>query len=278
MHFALLRFPSMDPVAFWLGPLPIRWYGLAYAAGLLAGWQYVKRLVATSRFWPGATAPFSAEKVDDLLLYMVAGVVVGGRLGDVLLWDTSRFAEHPIEILQVWRGGMSFHGGFIGCVLAIALFCRLHRAPLLTVFDLASAATPIGLFLGRIANFINGELWGKPSTVPWAMIFPAPDAGGVPRHPSQLYEAGLEGIVLFLLCWWLVYRRGALKKPGLVAGVFTAGYGLARIVSEHFREPDVSSVVSSTLVSTGTLYSLPMVAVGIAMIVAAEWHTRRAAA
>ena len=165
---------------------------------------------------------------------------------------------------------MSFHGGFIGSVIAVTLFCRLHRAPLLTVLDLAAAATPIGLFLGRIANFINGELWGKPSTVPWAMIFPSPEAGGVPRHPSQLYEAGLEGIVLFSLCWWLIYRADALKKPGLVAGVFTAGYGMARIVSEHFREPDISSVVSSTLASTGTLYSLPMVVIGVIMILLAQ--------
>lgn len=266
MPLLTLPFPNLDPVALSLGPISVKWYGLAYACGLLLGWTYVKRMIADVRLWPGRTAPFAVEKTDDLLLYMTLGVVLGGRLGYVLFYNLPFYAAHPIEIFSVWKGGMSFHGGFIGSALAVLYFSRQNAAPLFSVFDVVAAATPIGLFFGRLANFINAELWGKPSTVAWAMVFPGPEAGGVPRHPSQLYEATLEGALLFVLCWWLAHKRDAFKNPGLVAGVFTAGYGCARAFCELFREPDPGHWATYGLMTAGILYSLPMIAVGLALV------------
>jgi len=260
--------PNINPVAVKLGPISVKWYGLAYATGLLLGWQYIKRMVTDSRLWLAGKAPFAVEKADDLLLYMTIGVVLGGRLGYVLFYKPGDYWAHPLEIFSVWNGGMSFHGGFLGSVIAMAIFCRQNRCALLPVLDLVSAAVPIGLFFGRLANFINGELWGRPTTVAWAMIFPDPEAGGLPRHPSQLYEASLEGIALFVLCWWLVHRRAALKIPGTVAGAFTAGYGCARSFCEWFREPDTTHAFTSAsqLMTPGILYSLPMIAAGLLLI------------
>jgi phosphatidylglycerol---prolipoprotein diacylglyceryl transferase len=258
-----LPFPNVDPVAVSLGPISVKWYGLAYACGLLLGWLYVKRILLTMRLWPAGGAPFSTVKADDMLLYMTAGVVLGGRLGYVIFYKPEYFLANPADVFAVWKGGMSFHGGFLGVVAALALFARQNGINPLTVADLAAAATPIGLFFGRLANFINAELWGRPSTVPWAMVFPDPEAGVVPRHPSQLYEAGLEGALLFVACAWLIYHRDALKRPGLVAGVFIAGYGLARSFCELFREPDPEHWATFSLMTPGILYSLPMIAVGL---------------
>ena len=268
MPFLTLPFPNLNPVAFKVGSWPVKWYGLAYACGLLLGWQYVKRLVTTSRLWPNGQAPFDEAKTEDLLLYMTLGVVLGGRLGYVIGYKPEFYYANPIEIFSVWNGGMSFHGGFIGSVVAVLVFWRQNGCALLPVLDLASAATPIGLFFGRIANFINGELWGRPSNVAWAMIFPGSEAGGVPRHPSQLYEATLEGLALFLLGWWLIYKRDAFKRPGLVAGAFTAGYGCARSFCEWFREPDYShwATTANGLMTPGILYSLPLIAAGVLLV------------
>jgi phosphatidylglycerol---prolipoprotein diacylglyceryl transferase len=260
MGLVSIAFPAIDPVALRLGPLAVRWYGLAYMAGLLIGWQYVKQLVSTATLWPTAEMPFPPEKADELLLFMTLGVVVGGRLGEVLFYNPRYYLANPLEIPAVWHGGMSFHGGLVGSIIAIVLFARHHGASAWTVLDVAAAATPIGLFFGRLANFINGELWGHPSDLPWAMVFPA--AGAEPRHPSQLYEAMLEGIFLFVLLWWLVHRRQALHRPGLIAGTFMVGYGLVRSLCEFFREPEFGHALNFGPLTAGMVYSLPMVVVG----------------
>jgi phosphatidylglycerol:prolipoprotein diacylglycerol transferase len=271
MSLLTLPFPNLDPIAFSIGPLSVKWYGLAYMAGLLLGWLYVKRLLQSDRLWPRLKAPFDVDKTDDLLLMMTLGVVIGGRLGYVLFYNPAFFVANPLDIPKVWNGGMSFHGGFLGSIVAILYFARQNSQNPLTVLDLAAAATPIGLFFGRLANFINGELWGRLSDVPWAMVFPDPEAGRVPRHPSQLYEASLEGLALFVICWWLIHKRDALKSPGLVAGTFTAGYGIARSICELFREPEAAHWATFGPMTAGILYSLPMIIAGI-------WIIRRARA
>jgi phosphatidylglycerol:prolipoprotein diacylglycerol transferase len=266
MSLLAIPFPEIDPVALRLGPIAVKWYGLAYMAGLLLGWLYVKRLLRQTRLWPNDKAPFTPDRADDLLLFMTVGVLVGGRLGNVLFYEPAYYFNNPLEIPAVWKGGMAFHGGLIGSIIAIVLFARRVGADAWSVLDVCAAATPIGLFFGRLANFINGELWGRPSSMPWAMVFP--EAGPMPRHPSQLYEAALEGLVLFALLWWLAHARLALRRPGVVAGTFLAGYAVARSVCELFREPDF---LLGPL-SAGILYSLPMLAGGIWMI---WWSGRR---
>ncbi|HEY5831120.1 MAG: prolipoprotein diacylglyceryl transferase [Hyphomicrobiaceae bacterium] len=266
MSLLAIPFPEIDPVALRLGPIAVKWYGLAYMAGLLLGWLYVKRLLRQTRLWPNDKAPFTPDRADDLLLFMTVGVLVGGRLGNVLFYEPAYYFNNPLEIPAVWKGGMAFHGGLIGSIIAIVLFARRVGADAWSVLDACAAATPIGLFFGRLANFINGELWGRPSSMPWAMVFP--EAGPMPRHPSQLYEAALEGLVLFALLWWLAHARLALRRPGVVAGTFLAGYAVARSVCELFREPDF---LLGPL-SAGILYSLPMLAGGIWMI---WWSGRR---
>jgi phosphatidylglycerol:prolipoprotein diacylglycerol transferase len=264
MDFLAIPFPHIDPVALRLGPLEVKWYGLAYMAGLLLGWLYVKRLLRQDRLWPRQRPPFPPERADDLLLFMTVGVLVGGRLGNVLFYDPLYYLQNPFEIPAVWKGGMAFHGGLIGSILAIMLFARRVGANSWSVLDLCAAATPMGLLFGRLANFINAELWGRPTNIAWGMVFPG--AGPMPRHPSQLYEAALEGLVLFALLWWLAHARLALRRPGIVAGTFLVGYAVARSSCELFREPDF---LLGPL-SAGILYSLPMIVAGIWMIRTAD--------
>jgi phosphatidylglycerol---prolipoprotein diacylglyceryl transferase len=276
-----LPFPDIHPVAFAIGPLfgygpvLVRWYGLAYMAGLLLGWLYIKRLLDTARLWPGDTAPFASLRADDLLLYMTAGVILGGRLGSVLLYEPGLYFQDPIQILYIWEGGMAFHGALLGTGLAIWLFARNNRVSLRSTMDLCAAAVPLGLLFGRIANFINGELWGRPTTMPWAMAFPK--AGDIPRHPSQLYEAALEGLALFLVLRYLTHHRLALKTPGLVTGVFLAGYGVARSFCEFFREPDAKHALTSGLLTPGIAYSIPMIILGAWFILRARKQWQAAA-
>ena len=260
-----LVYSSIDPVLISIGPLPIRWYALAYIAGLVLGWAYARALVKQKAFWGGA-APFDPLDIDDLLLSAAMGVILGGRLGYVLFYNAGYYLAHPAEIFAVWNGGMSFHGGLAGTALAIYVLAKRKRISVPSLADVCAAAVPIGLFLGRIANFIKPELWGRPSDVPWAMVFPG--AGPIPRHPSQLYEAGLEGFVLFLVLYVAV-RLGALRRPGLVAGLFAAGYGAARIACEFFREPDPQLGFLFGGATMGMLLSLPLIAAGIIFIVRA---------
>lgn len=263
----ILPFPAIDPILLEIGPFAIRWYALAYITGLLLGWFYMKRLVSRPGLWNGKPAATTLQ-IDDLLLWVTLGVVLGGRLGYVLFYNPAFYFSNPGEILAVWRGGMSFHGGFLGVILAILVFCRKNRISALSILDLTAAATTIGLFFGRIANFINGELFGRVADVPWAMVFP--NGGPQPRHPSQLYEATLEGLVLFCALYVLIHHKAALKRPGFVAGVFVAGYGMARIVVEFFRTPDAHIGYFAGWITMGMMLSVPMVVLGAGLIINAQ--------
>jgi len=269
MTFLLIDFPRFNPVAISLGPFAIRWYALAYIAGIVLGWLYARALVKNGCLW-GGPAPISLPQLDDFILWVTLGIIVGGRTGYVLFYNLPFFIEHPTAVFKLWEGGMSFHGGFLGCVAAVIWFARRNGIPVLSLGDITTAVGPIGLFLGRIANFINSELWGRPAdpSLPWAVIFP--NGGPLPRHPSQLYEAGLEGVVLFTVLA-LMIRFGALKRPGLILGSFIALYGVARIIGEFFREPDVQLGFLWGGLTMGMLLSVPMVIVGLVLI-AKAWR------
>lgn len=275
MPFLLIDFPVFDPVAIAIGPIQIRWYALAYIGGIVLGWIYARALLKSEKLW-GGPAPISLAQLDDFILWVTIGIILGGRIGYVLFYNLPYFARDPLEIVALWRGGMSFHGGFLGCVVAVIWFAWKNKLPILSLGDITTAVGPIGLFLGRIANFINGELWGRPAdpSLPWAMVFPT--GGALPRHPSQLYEAGMEGVLL-LAVLALMIRFGALKRPGLVLSTFIALYGLARIVGEHFREPDPQLGFLWGGMTMGTLLSIPMVIAGATMV-AMIWRGSGAAA
>ncbi len=264
----LIAYPSIDPVLVNLGPLPIRWYALAYIGGLVGGWAAARFLVARDRLW-GGRAHASLASIDDLVVYIAAGIILGGRLGYILFYNLPYYLANPLEMLVVWRGGMAFHGGLVGAALAIAVFARRHRLPVLSVADTVAPVVPIGLLLGRLANFIKPELWGRVTDVPWAMVFPGSD--GQPRHPSQLYEAGLEGLALFVVLW-IVIARGGLRREGRVTALFCIGYGLARIACEFFREPDPQLGFLFAGATMGMLLSLPLVLAGVLLLVRARWR------
>ena len=260
----MLDFPNIDPIALQIGPLAIRWYALAYLAGVIGGFYYIKWL--NQRFRAGGAPLLSAKALDDLMVYAVAGIILGGRLGYVFFYNASHFLSHPLEILQVWQGGMSFHGGMIGVGVAFFLFARRYQISYLRLMDYICAAAPIGLLFGRMANFINGELYGRVASAdaPFAMIFP--HAGAQPRHPSQLYEAGLEGLVLFVIITLLIYKKNALNDAGRIAGVFLLGYGASRFTVEFFREPDAHLGLFFFDLSMGQLLSVPMIGLGLWLV------------
>lgn len=264
-----LPFPDIDPVALSLGPISIKWYGLSYMAGLILGWLYVRRLLATPRLWRNETPPFDVDRADDLLIYVAIGVIAGGRLGQVLLYDPGYYFANPIEILKVWKGGMSFHGALVGSGLAILAFASNYKTSALSVMDLSCAGVPFGLFLGRVANFINSEHWGRPTEAAWGMVFP--NGGPLPRHPSQLYEAALEGLVMLVLIRFVTHSWVlGLKRPGLVAGVWLVWYAIARTICEFFREPEAVHALNLGPLTAGQLYSLPMLLLGLFLI----WRAR----
>ena len=258
-----------------LGPMGVRWYALAYIAGILLGWRYCVGLIRNARIWGASQPPATQPQLDDLVLWLTLGVVAGGRLGSVLFYNTSMLWERPAEILQIWNGGMSFHGGMIGVIIALAVFARTNRLDLLRLADLIAPCVPFGLFFGRIANFINGELWGRVTDVPWAMTFCNKvilqeygrcPAGLEPRHPSQLYEASLEGIALFLVLRWATHRAGWLQRQGAVTGLFLLCYGLFRFALEHVREPDEGMPNFPLGLSMGMILSAPMMLAGAWLI------------
>jgi phosphatidylglycerol:prolipoprotein diacylglycerol transferase len=257
-----LPFPAIDPVMISIGPFSVRWYALAYVLGILLGWLYARAIVRDQRLW-GGPAPMTLADFDDFVLWVTLGIILGGRLGYVLFYNPAHFAEQPFEIFQLWQGGMSFHGGFAGCVVAVMTFAWKRGIPILSLGDVTCAVAPIGLLLGRIANFVNGELWGRPADVPWAMVFPG--GGPLPRHPSQLYEAALEGLVLLVVLAVLV-RAGALKRPGLILGAFALGYGIARSICELFREPDPQLGFLWGGMTMGMLLSVPLMIAGLILI------------
>jgi phosphatidylglycerol---prolipoprotein diacylglyceryl transferase len=269
MPLLTIAFPVFDPIAIAIGPFAIRWYALAYIGGIVLGWIYGRSLIKNEKLW-GGPAPITLPQMDDFILWVTLGIILGGRTGYVLFYNLPFFMAHPAEIFELWKGGMSFHGGFLGCVAAVILFCRKNDIPILSLGDITTAVGPIGLFLGRLANFINSELWGRAadSSVPWRMIFPN-DPLHLARHPSQLYEAGLEGIVLFTVLAVMI-RLGALKRPGLILGSFISLYGLARIAGEFFREPDPQLGFLWGGLTMGMLLSVPMVIAGAVIIVLAR--------
>ncbi|WP_128254534.1 prolipoprotein diacylglyceryl transferase [Falsirhodobacter deserti] len=287
-----IPFPDISPEIFTLNlggfSFALRWYALAYIAGLLVGWWVVLRAIRCTRLWPADTPPMRAEQVERLLTWVILGVVLGGRLGFVLFYEPGYYLSNPAQILQVWQGGMSFHGGLLGVIIATWIFASREGAPKLSTADMMALAVPPGLFFGRIANFINAELWGRPTDLPWGVAFPgeaaqtcAGIAGICARHPSQLYEAALEGLLLFAVIWLLILKRNWLKWPGAIIGVFTAGYGLARFLVEFVRQPDAQFIspgnplglawhVGGYGLTQGQALSLPMIAVGLFLILRAR--------
>jgi phosphatidylglycerol:prolipoprotein diacylglycerol transferase len=270
MQLFVLPYPVIDPVAIEVGPVAVRWYGLAYMSGILLGWLYARRLVARPDLWAGKP-PMTVSQADDFLLWITLGIVVGGRLGFVLFYEPSFFWHNPTEIPAVWNGGMAFHGGLLGVAIAVYIFSRIKHINPLSLGDIASAATPFGLFFGRIANFINSEVVGRVSDVPWAMVFPGAD--GQPRHPSQLYEAALEGVVLFVILRIATHYFHALTRPGTVFGLFLVFYGLFRSLLEFVREPHPGHPMDVGILTPGIAYSIPMILIGAGLI----WYARRKA-
>lgn len=286
----MIPFPDISPEIFTISlggiSLSLRWYALAYLAGLILGWRLIVAMMRRPALW-GGTPPTAPDRVDDLLTWVILGVILGGRLGFVLFYEPAYYLANPAQILQVWQGGMSFHGGFAGVILATWAWARRQGVPVLRLADAMAVVAPIGILFGRLANFINAELWGRPTDLPWGVIFPgqaAQDCPGVvgacARHPSQLYEAGLEGLLLGLVLWALV-RAGGLRRPGLAFGIFLAGYGLARMFVELFRVADAQFITPDNPLghvlggpviglTMGQALSLPMVLIGLALI----WRAR----
>lgn len=266
-----LPFPVIDPIAIEIGPLAIRWYALAFIAALFFAWFYVRRLAAIASVWGGREPPLTRLDVDDWFLWAAIGVILGGRTGYVLFYNLPHYLAHPLEIFALWQGGMSFHGGLIGVTAASIIFGIRRQIGALTMLDLAAAATPLGLFFGRLANFINAELYGRITDMPWGIVFPG--AGPDPRHPSQLYQGAMEGLLLFAIMLWLVHGRRSLTRPGLITGVFALGYGAARILAEFFREPDPQLGFLWGPLTMGMLLSIPLLCIGAGLL----WYARRKA-
>ncbi len=283
---AVLNFPDLSPELFSISlfgmEFALRWYALAYIVGILIAWRLAVMALRRPALWRNETPPMKPEQLDDLLTWIIIGVILGGRLGFVLFYQPAYYLSHPADILKVWQGGMAFHGGLLGVIVASSLYGHRHNIPTLSLGDLVAYTVPPGLLLGRLANFINAELWGRPSELPWAVIFPgfaAQDCPGVvagmcARHPSQLYEAALEGVLLGSVLLWLVYRRGAFRKPGLIMGVFLAGYGASRFLVEFVRQPDAQFISPGNPLglawhfggyglTMGQILSLPMIALGL---------------
>ncbi|GAB7080928.1 prolipoprotein diacylglyceryl transferase [Megalodesulfovibrio paquesii] len=257
----MLLHPAFDPVAIQLGPLAIRWYGLMYLLGFGLAWGLGRWRAARK---PWSDAGWTPADVDDLITWCVAGLILGARLGYTLFYDFSHFAHNPLDVVRIWQGGMSFHGGLLGIVLAAMLFSRLRKKPFFTIADFVCPLAPPGLFAGRMGNFINGELWGRPTDLPWGMLFPDPAAGGVPRHPSQLYEALLEGVVLFVTLWF--FSRTP-RPRGAVTGLFLLCYGLFRGLVELVREPDAQlGYLAFGWLTMGQLLSVPMILAGVGIL------------
>ena len=278
-----MPFPEFDPVLIHLGPLPIRWYALAYVAGIVLGWWYASRLAKTERLWSPGKPPVTGPQLDDLVLWITFGVILGGRFGYALFYKPAMFAQlftgdswgERLELLQLWTGGMSFHGGFLGVVVAIMLYANRQKINPLSLGDLIAPVAPIGLLFGRIANFINGELWGRETTVPWAIRFCNEriqqmygfcPAGNEPRHPSQLYEAGLEGLLLLIILSLAIWKWKMLKRPGFVTGLFLLGYGVCRAALENVRQPDAGFEHLPLGLTMGMILSIPMMLAGVWLI------------
>ncbi|MDG1471988.1 MAG: prolipoprotein diacylglyceryl transferase [Ascidiaceihabitans sp.] len=289
---AMLPFPNISPEIFTISlfgmDFALRWYALAYIAGILIGWRLVVMTIKTPRLWPNNTPIMTPAQIEDLLTWVILGVILGGRLGYVLFYQPSYYLQNPLEILYIWQGGMAFHGGLVGVIVAGLLYTGRNNIYKFSAADAMALGVPAGLLLGRIANFINAELWGRPTDLPWGVAFPTqaaqycPDVIGLcARHPSQLYEAALEGFVLGALLLWLAWRKNAYKTPGVIAGTFFAGYGLARFAVEFVRQPDAQFIsvgnplglafqINGYGITMGQTLSLPMIALGVLLILRAR--------
>ena len=287
---AMIPFPDLSPELFSFEiagfAFALRWYALAYIAGILLGWWIAVRAMKRATLWADDTPPMRPGQVEDLMTWIILGIILGGRLGFVLFYQPGYYLSHPAEILMIWQGGMAFHGGLLGGVLAGWIWSARHNVPRLKLADAMALCTPPGLLFGRLANFVNAELWGRPTDVPWGVVFPgdmAQDCGQVAgalcaRHPSQLYEAGLEGLLLGAVLLWLAFARGWLKTPGRIAALFFAGYGAGRFVVEFFRQPDAQFVsegnplglawhVGGYGLTMGQILCVPMIVVGLWLVV-----------
>ena len=268
MNVLAIPFPMIDPVLLSLGPIQIHWYAIAYIAGILLAWNYTKRVARQTHLWPGAESPMTDADLDDFVLWATLGIILGGRLGYVLFYNFDAYLANPSQIFAVWQGGMAFHGGFLGVTLAMILFARVRSISLLSMFDLIALAAPFGLFFGRIANFINSELWGRVTDVPWGVIFP--NGGPEPRHPSQLYEAALEGLLMLIVLRIMSHSFGALKRPGTIAGTFAILYGIFRSLVELVRVPDAQIGYLSFGTTMGMWLSAPMILAGLLLVLYAR--------
>lgn len=289
----MIIFPDISPEIFTISigefEFALRWYAMAYIVGIVLAWRISVAAVRRPQLWPNDAAPLAPEKIEDLVSWLVLGIILGGRLGYALFYQPAYYLDNPFQVLRIWDGGMSFHGGLIGVILAAYLYFRKWNVPILSGSDMIAMGVPVGLLLGRVANFINAELWGRPTDVPWAVAFPgwAAQNCGQPvgelcgRHPSQLYEAGLEGLVLGVILLVMVFWRGALKRPGRVTGVFFLGYGAARCFVEMFRQPDAQFQTPTNPlgyavqmgefgITMGQIMSLPMIALGLYLILASS--------
>lgn len=259
-----LTFPNIDPIAFAAGPLQVHWYALAYLAGFILGGMVYANFVL--KRW-GKASPCSPETPEDILPWIIAGIILGGRLVYTLVYNPILYLHNPLDIFKIWQGGMSFHGGLLGTIAAVWLYGRAKKLPFLAITDFAAVVTPVGLFFGRIANFINGELYGRYTSMPWGVIFPS--GGALPRHPSQIYEAILEGLILGLVLLFFARRKDAWTRAGLLSGIFLIGYGISRIIVEFFREPDSQIGFLWEGITMGQLLCLPMIVAGVLII--ARW-------
>ena len=291
---SMISFPDISPEIFSISifgfDLALRWYALAYIAGIVIGWRLVVMTVKSARLWPNKTPVMTAAQIEDMLTWIILGVLLGGRIGYVLFYQPDIYLQNPLAILAIWEGGMAFHGGLLGVIVAAWIYTGRQNINRLSAADAIALGVPPGLLLGRLANFINAELWGRPTDLPWAVAFPGYAAQDCPnviglctRHPSQLYEALLEGLVLLCLLLWLVWRRDGYKRPGLLSGTFFAGYGLARFVVEFVRQPDAQFIsennplglawhVTGYGLTMGQLLSLPMIVLGLWLIMRARWR------
>jgi len=270
---AIISLTEMNPVAFAIGPVSIKWYGISYVVSILLGWFYARRIVSTPRLWQNEKPAMTLTDIDDFVFWAAIGIVLGGRIGYILFYDFANIIASPIRALEIWNGGMSFHGGITGTTIAMILFAKKRGLSVWSLFDVIATVCVTGLFLVRIANFINGELWGSVTNLPWAVVFPGQEPFA--RHPSQLYEAGLEGLLTGLILAWLVFSRSGLKTPGMVAGVFVSLYALSRISVEFVRQPDAQlGYLLGGWLTMGMLLSIPMLLLGLWAV----WRAKAAAA
>lgn len=262
-------FNYINPIAIQIGPLAIHWYGISYVISIIIGWAIAKKITQNQKIWGNSKSPISNQNIDDSITWIIVGIIIGGRLGYVMFYDLQYYITQPTKIIAVWDGGMSFHGGVIGTLIAIVAFARKRKIPVMSMFDIVTLCSCVGLFAVRLANFVNAELWGKTTNLPWGIVFP--NAGEIPRHPSQIYEAMLEGAMMFAILLWLVVKKNKLQNRGFIAGMWLIIYAITRIIIETVREPDAHiGYIFANFITMGMILSIPMIAIGVWAVVNAK--------